>query len=150
MEAVIRGLMIYLVLLVLFRATGKRTLAQATTFDFVLILVVAEATQQALLGEDFSITNAALVVATLVGVDRLANYLGFRFPRAERIAESAPLVLVRDGRLLEDRMRKAHLNIEEILTEARQTHGLARMDQTAYAVMEKSGGISVVPRKEVS
>lgn len=47
-------------------------------------------------------------------------------------------------------MRKAHLNIEEILTEARQTHGLARMDQTAYAVMEKSGGISVVPRKEVS
>jgi uncharacterized membrane protein YcaP (DUF421 family) len=64
MDAVLRALAIYLVLMLLFRLVGKRSLAQITTFDFVLILVVGEATQQALLGEDFSITNAALVIAT--------------------------------------------------------------------------------------
>lgn len=54
---------------------GKRSLSQATTFDFVLILIVGEATQQALLGEEFSLTMSLTVIATLVGVDRVAAYL---------------------------------------------------------------------------
>lgn len=146
MDAIIRAAVVYLVLLLLFRLTGKRSLAQATTFDFVLLLVISEATQQALLGEDFSLTMAALVIATLLVLDRLANYLGFRFPRLDKFLESVSVLLVDDGKILHDRMKRAHINEEEILQYARQAHGLERLDQVKYAVLEKDGGITIVPK----
>ena len=66
MESVLRAAIVYVFLLVLFRLAGKRTLSDVTTFDFVLLLIISEATQQALLGEDFSLTNAFLVITTLI------------------------------------------------------------------------------------
>jgi uncharacterized membrane protein YcaP (DUF421 family) len=144
-DAVLRALAVYLVLLLLFRLVGKRSLSQITTFDFVLLLLVGEATQQALLGEDFSIVNAALVIATLIGLDRLSDYLSWRFPVFQRATESVPVVLVADGRLLEDVMAQEHVTRDEILEAARKTHGLERMDQVKWAVQETSGGISVIP-----
>ncbi|WP_435769605.1 DUF421 domain-containing protein [Nocardioides sp. SYSU DS0651] len=146
MDAVLRGLAVYLVLWLLFRLLGKRTLSQITTFDFVLLLVVGEATQQALLGEDFSLTNAAIVIATIMGLDRVADYIGYRFPRFDRVLEGASVLLVDDGRMLDDRMAKCHVDEEEILASARSAHGLDSMDQVKYAVLEKNGGISIVPR----
>jgi len=146
MDAVLRAVLIYAALLLLFRIMGKRSLSQATTFDFVLLLVVGEATQQALLGEDFSLTMAVTVIATLIGLDRFADYIGYRFPRVDRILESVSVLLVDDGKLMKDRMAKAHIDEDEILTFARQAHGLESMDQVKYAVLEKDGGITVVPR----
>ena len=75
MESVIRGVAIYLVLLVIIRLSGRRTMAQATPFDFVLLLIVAETTQQALLGDDFSITNAIVLIVTLFLMDIGFSYL---------------------------------------------------------------------------
>jgi uncharacterized membrane protein YcaP (DUF421 family) len=146
MDAVLRAVLVYAGLLLLFRIVGKRGLAQMTAFDFVLLLIVGEATQQVLLGEDFSFTNAMTVIATLVGLDRLANYIGFRFPKVDRVLESVSVLLVDDGKILKDRMKKAHIDEEEILTSARQAHGLERLDQVKYAVLEKNGGITIVPR----
>lgn len=146
MDAVLRGLAIYLILFLFFRLSGKRTLSEVTTFDFVLLLVVGEATQQALLGEDFSITQAAIVIATLVGLDRASDFLSWRFARFKRVAESVPLILVDNGKLLRDVMAKEHVSEDDILQSARTTHGLENLDQVKYAVMETSGGISVVPK----
>lgn len=140
------SLAIYLVLILLFRATGKRTLAQATTFDFVLLLIVAEATQQALLGEDFSMTFAVIVIITLIMTDRMADFISYRFPRVGKVAESVPVVLVENGKPIEKRMQKAHVNIDEVLNAARQAHGISRLDQIHSAILEKSGGISIIPR----
>ena len=64
MDSVLRAAAIYLVLMVLFKIAGRRSLAELTTFDLVLLMVIGEATQQALLGDDFSLTNALLVIAT--------------------------------------------------------------------------------------
>jgi uncharacterized membrane protein YcaP (DUF421 family) len=69
MDAVLRGLSVYIFLLIIFRISGKRSLGQVTSFDFVLLLIIAETTQQALLGDDYSVTNAFLLIGTLVGVD---------------------------------------------------------------------------------
>ncbi len=146
MDAVLRGLAIYLVLFLLLRVFGKRTLSEVTTFDFVLLLVVGEATQQALLGEDFSITHAAIVVAVLVGLDRASDYLAWRFARFKRVAESIPVILVDNGKLLRTVMDKEHVSEDDILTSARTKHGLENLDQVKYAVMETSGGISIVPK----
>jgi uncharacterized membrane protein YcaP (DUF421 family) len=146
MDAVLRAAAVYVVLLLLFRMTGKRTLAQVTTFDFIILLVVGEATQQALLGEDFSIVHASLVIATLIGLERLFDYLGWRLPHFGRVTNSAPLVLLQDGELLPDVLAKEHLNEEDILSAARQSQGLERLDQIKWAVLETNGGISVVPK----
>jgi uncharacterized membrane protein YcaP (DUF421 family) len=75
MDSVLRAAAIYLVLLVLFRVAGRRTLSEMTSFDFVLLLVIGEATQQALLGEDFSLINAVLVIITLIMLDVLISWV---------------------------------------------------------------------------
>lgn len=147
MDSVLRALAIYVLLLVIFRIAGKRSLAQITTFDFVLLLVIGEATQQALLGDDFSVTNAALVIVTLVGLDIGLSLLQGRFTALGPWLDDVPLVLVEDGRMLTTRMRKARVSESDIMQAARETQGLERMEQVKYAVLERSGGISIIPRE---
>jgi uncharacterized membrane protein YcaP (DUF421 family) len=146
MDSILRALAIYVMLMLVFRIAGKRTLAHLTSFDFVLLLVVGEATQQALLGDDFSVTNAFLVIVTLIGTDVGLSLLKRRWPRVERLIDSVPLVILEDGKLFRDRMEKARVDEADILTAARQLHGIARMEQIKYAVLERSGGISIIPR----
>lgn len=147
MDVLVRAASIYFVLLVVLRFGGKRTLGQATTFDFVLLLIIAETTQQALLGDDFSITNALLLIVTLIGLDILLSLLKRRWPMFGRIADGVPLVIVEHGHPLKDRMDKARVDEQDVLTAARERQGLKRMDQIEYAVLERSGGISIVPKE---
>lgn len=146
MDAVLRAVAIYVVLLVIFRLTGKRSMAQVTTFDFIILLIVGEATQQALLGEDFSITQAALVIATLVLLERLFDYASWRLPRFKRVAEGLPVIVVENGRPLKEAMTKEQITTDDVLSAARESQGLERMDQIKWAVLEASGGISIVPK----
>ncbi len=146
MDAVIRGLLVYGFLLLMFRAFGKRSLAQITTFDFVMLLIVAETTQQALLGDDFSVTNSFLLIATLFVCDTLMTWLKDRSPWFERITESVPLVILKDGKPLPDRMRRSRVDESDILAAARELQGLERLDQIQYAVLEKGGAITIIPK----
>lgn len=148
MDAVVRAASVYGFLLLIFRVFGKRSLAQITTFDFVLLLIVAETTQQALLGDDFSVTNSLLLVATLFVLDFLLSKMKDRWPWFERVAESVPLIVVKDGEPLHDRMRRSGIDVSEVLTAARERHGLERLDQIKYAVLEKNGGITIVPSEK--
>lgn len=145
MGSVARAAVMYLVLLVLFRLSGKRSLAQITTFDFVLLLVVGEATQQALLGNDFSVTNGVVVILTLIGIDVALSLVVPKIPGLDRVLEGTPLVIVEDGTWHRDRMKKARVNESDVLSAARERLGLERRDQVRYAVVEKSGTITIVP-----
>ena len=147
MDAILRAALVYLALLVIFRVTGKRTMSQVTTFDLVLLLIISEATQQALLGEDYSVTMGLLVIITLVGLDRVADYLGWRFPRVGRALDGTPVVLIERGRILEDRMREHHIAMDEVLQQARTSQGLRRGDEIDYAILERSGSISIIPKQ---
>lgn len=147
MDSVLRGAVVYLVLLVLFRVSGKRSLAQVTTFDFVLLLIISEAIQQALIDSDNSMTNGFLVVVTLLGLDIGMSLLKQRSKLVERLIDDVPLVLVEDGRPIKERMDKARVDESDVLQSARQLQGLERMDQIKYAVLERSGGISIVPKQ---
>ncbi|HEX3034968.1 MAG TPA: YetF domain-containing protein [Thermodesulfobacteriota bacterium] len=148
MDAVLRGTAIYLFLLVLLRFAGRRTLGQLTTFDFVLLLIISEATQQALLGEDFSITNAFLVIMTMIGLDIGLSLLKQRFIRLQDWLEGMPIVLIENGRLLKDRMNKERVDEDDILQAAREAQGIERIEQIKYAVLERTGGISIIPKRE--
>ncbi len=148
MDAVLRASAIYFFLLFIFRLSGKRSIAQITTFDLILLLIISEATQQALLGQDFSLTNAFLVILTLVGIDIGLSLLKQRSPRFEKILEDEPLIIVEEGRPLLDRMKKVRVDEEDVLIAARVLQGLERMDQIKYAVLERNGGISIIPKQE--
>ena len=146
MESVIRPALVYLFVLVLLRLTGKRTLAQITTFDFVLLLIISEATQQALIGVDNSMINSAIVVATLVGLNVLMSLLKQRWPWVDRLLDDVPIVIVENGKPLKDRMDKVRVDEDDVLDAARQIHGLERMDQIRHAILERDGQISIIPR----
>lgn len=145
MDSVIRGLVVYVFLLVVFRLAGKRTLSQATPFDLVLLLIISETTQQAMVDGDHSMTNAFLLIVTLVGTSILLSLVKQRSPAIDRLLEGQPLVLVDRGRLLTDRMAKVRVDENELLEAARQLHGLERIDQIHFAVLERSGEISIIP-----
>jgi uncharacterized membrane protein YcaP (DUF421 family) len=146
MESVIRGAAIYAFLLVLFRIAGKRTLAEATTFDLVLLLIISEATQQAMIDDDNSFTNAVLLVTTLVGINIVLSLVKAWYPAAEKWLDGVPVVLIEDGRMHRDRMRKARVDEEDILEAAHDKQGLERLDQVKYAVLQRGGGISIIPK----
>ncbi|CAN5423934.1 MAG: DUF421 domain-containing protein [Pyrinomonadaceae bacterium] len=147
MDAVIRSAAIYLFLLIVFRISGKRSLAQITTFDFVLLLIIGEATQQGLLGQDFSITNAFIVILTLIGIDIGLSLLKQRSQSFEKLLDGVPLIILENGQPLKDRMNKARVDEGDILEAARELQGLERLEQIKYAVLERDGRISIVPKQ---
>ena len=147
MDAVLRATVVYLFLLLVFRIAGRRMLSETTTFDLVLLLIIAEATQQGLLGNDYSVTNAFLVIITLIGIEIALNALKRRSARVEKWIDGVPSIIIEDGRPLRDRMEKARIDEQDILAAARTGHGLERMDQIKYAVLERNGNISIIPKQ---
>ncbi|HEX7012263.1 MAG TPA: YetF domain-containing protein [Steroidobacteraceae bacterium] len=146
MEPVIRAIVVYLFLLGLLRLTGKRMLAQITVFDFVLLLIISEATQQALIANDNSMINAAIVITTLIGLNIIMSLLKQRFSAVDRILDDIPLLIVADGKPLKDLMDKERVDEDDVLDAAREMHGLERMEQVRHAILERNGKISIIPR----
>ena len=148
MESVLRGVAVYVILLVIVRLSGRRTLAQMTAFDFVLLLIIAETTQQALLGDDFSIANAVLLIVTQFLTDIKLSYVKESMPSSARWIDGTPTVLISLGKLDQRAMRRARVALEEVLDAAREQHGLERLDQIKFAVLEIGGHISIIPAKK--
>jgi uncharacterized membrane protein YcaP (DUF421 family) len=146
MESVIRAAVVYLVLLVLFRMAGKRCLAEVTTVDLVLLLIISEAVQQAMIANDNSMTNAFLLVSTLIGLNILFSIVAKRWPFFDNLIDDVPLIIVRDGKLLQDRMQKERVAESDILEAARAHEGLERLEQIKYAILERTGQITIVPK----
>jgi len=147
MDAVLRATVVYFFLLLVFRIAGRRMLSEMTTFDFVLLLIVAEATQQGLLGNDSSVTNAFLVIITLIGIEIALTALKQRSARIAKWIDGVPSIIMEDGRPLKDRMEKARIDEQDILSAARTGYGLEGMDQIKYAVLETNGSISIIPKQ---
>ena len=145
MDTVIRAAAIYLFLLLLFRIAGQRTLSELTTFDFILLLIISEATQNALVGDDYSLATAMTVILTLVLLDLALAWVKKRFRFMEKVVEGTPVVIVDHGRLLQHKLDRTHVTVDDILQSARLSQGVERMDQIKYAVLEVSGGISIIP-----
>jgi uncharacterized membrane protein YcaP (DUF421 family) len=147
MDSIFRAAFVYVFLLLICRVSGKRTIAQITTFDLVLTLVISEAVQQAMITTDYSVVNAALLVITLVGLDIVISELKQHSSRLSKFVDGVPLVIIEDGRLHRDRMARARIDEGDVLSAARELQGLERLEQIKYAVVEVSGGISIVPWK---
>jgi uncharacterized membrane protein YcaP (DUF421 family) len=146
MEAIARPLFLYFFLLVVFSIAGKRSMAEMDTFDMVTLLIISEATQNALVGQNYSVTYALLVIITLVGCTVFMAWLKARTPRIEHALQGGPVILVENGRLFRDRMKASFVDEQDILSSARLEQGVERLDQIKFAILETSGQISIIPR----
>lgn len=133
--------------MLVFRLSGKRSLAQTTPFEFVLLLIISEVTQQALVGEDFSLTTSLILITTLIGTDLLSSIIKQKWKGFEQVTEGSPLIVAANGKFLPERARKSRVSEEDIIEAARSLHGLERMDQIKYAVLELDGSISIIPKE---
>jgi uncharacterized membrane protein YcaP (DUF421 family) len=145
MESVIRGLIVYLFLMIVFRLSGKRTLSEATPFDLVLLLIISETTQQAMVDNDHSMTNGALLILTLVCVDIGLSYLKRYVPSLDPLLDGTAVILVRDGIADSKSMEQERVDLSDVLEAARELRGVENLNQIKLAVLERSGRISVVP-----
>ena len=148
MESVLRGAAVYFILLAVLRLSGRRTVSEMTSFDLVLILIVAEGTQQALLGNDFSLVNFAVLAVTLFGIDIALSYVKRAWPLADKIIDGRPTLLIVSGKPDEQAMKRSRVGMGEIMVAARSQHGLERLDQVKHAVLESDGNLSIIPRQD--
>jgi len=150
MDSVIKSLVVYFVLWLVIRATGRRTLGQLTVFDFILFLIIGGAASRALMAQDYSLTHAFLVIATFVVVDVAVSLLERDVPQLAHVLKGVPTVVVENGHALSTRLRRARISEDDVLEAARRAHGLERIDEIKFAIFEASGHISIIPKRNIA
>ena len=148
MDSVLRAAAMYVALMILFKIAGRRSLAELTTFDFVLLMIIGEATQQALLGDDFSLTNSIVVIVTLIAADVGLSLLKRRSSIVSRLIDGEPIILVENGKVLHERLRHARLIEADLMEAARSSQGIETVEEIKFAILERNGKISVIPRDQ--
>ena len=136
---------IYLFLVAGLRLLGKRELGQMTIYDLVLVIVLANSVQNAMVGDDTTLVGGLVAATVLLFLNRLFTLVIGRSTRLEHYLVGQPLLILNDGQLIRDRMRKEGVTVEQVQAALRE-HGLERLDQAHMCVLEVDGTISVVPK----
>ena len=141
-ELILRAALVYILIIVLLRMTGKRQIGQMAPFDLVLLLVLSNAVQNAMNGGDNSMTAGVISASTLIGLNYCVGIATFKSKKLEALIEGRPEVLIHNGRIFTEVMQKAHLTHHE-LNAALRGAGCACVEDVHYAILENSGRISV-------
>ena len=145
-EFVLRGVVIYSFLLLLLRLTGKRQVGQMSPFDLVLLLVLSNAVQNSMNGGDNSLTGGLISATTLVGLNWFVGWATYRSRRLEKLIEGRPIVLIHDGKIYHESMRRVQMTQHELEASLR-ANGCAGAEEVRFAVLENNGQLTVIPRK---
>ena len=146
-EIVLRTAIVYLFLVVVLRLSGKREVGQLSILELIVILVISDAVQNSMVGENTTLWGGLVAVLTLVAVDQTLNRLSRRSRRLRQALEGEPRLLIRDGHLLQRALREEQIDEDDVRTAVR-AHGLARVEDVRLAVLETDGSISVIPRDD--
>jgi uncharacterized membrane protein YcaP (DUF421 family) len=145
MDIAIRALVLYAFVIFVMRVIGRRELSSLTAVDLVLLIVLGDAIQQGLTQDDYSVTGAMIAVATIASVQVFTSYIGFRSRRVRQVLEGQPIVIMRDGELIDENMRRERLTAEEVAEEMRG-HEIATFDDVAWAILETNGQINFIKK----
>lgn len=143
MDIVLRATAMFAILYLLIRLLGKRELGQMTPFEFVVLVVMGDLIQQGVTQTDFSLTGATLAIVTFAFWGVVLSWISYLMPRAERLLEGEARVLVRDGQLLGDNLRRDRITRREVESEMRLA-GIASISDVAWALIEPNGKISFI------
>jgi len=145
-ELVVRSAVVYAFLVALLRLTGKRQIGQLAPFDLVLLLVLSNAVQNSMNGGDNSLIGGLISAATLVAINGAIGYATFRNKTLEALVEGRPEVIIHNGKVFEQVMRRAKLTHHELSAALRQA-GCTCPEEVQAAILENNGSISVVSRR---
>jgi uncharacterized membrane protein YcaP (DUF421 family) len=145
MDVIVRAALAFFFIWVMFRAMGRRELAQLSAFELVLLMVVGDLIQQGITGEDSSLIGGLSAAATMALLALLLSYVSFRFPRWRRVLEGDAVVVIRDGQIDEAHLRRHRYTVDELKMEAR-LQGIADLTEVEAAVLEPDGRISFVKK----
>jgi uncharacterized membrane protein YcaP (DUF421 family) len=146
-EKILRPILVYLFLIVGLRLAGKRELAQLNPFDLVVLLTISNTVQNAIIGNDNSLLGGLIGAATLLVVNWMVVRWTFSHPRAERLVEGTPTVLMDGGIVKPDALARELVTVEELRTAAHR-NGLLSLDDAERVVLETSGALTFVPKAE--
>jgi uncharacterized membrane protein YcaP (DUF421 family) len=146
-EFVARAAIVYVVIMLLIRVSGKRTVGEFTPFDMIVVILIGESTQGALTGGDESVVGALIVSATLIALNYGVGFVTARSEIADKIVEGEPVLLLRDGKPLVHALRRNNVP-ESDLDEALRSEGVADRDEVRLAFLETDGTISVIKKKD--
>lgn len=144
-ETILRGTLMYLILFALLRLFQKRIAGTMGITDLLMMVLVADASQNALAGDYKSIPDGVLLVTTIIFWDYALDWLGYRFPRFRRFVHPSPLPLVKDGRMLRQNMRRELMTEDELMSQLRE-QGVDDISKVKEARMEGDGRVSVIER----
>ena len=146
MDLAIRAVALFCFVYLLTRIIGRRELSSMEPFDLILLIVIGDAIQQGLTQDDYSVTGALIVIGTFAVLQILVSYLSYRFPRLRPALEGEPLVVIQDGKAIEQNMKRERITLDEVMVEARLQQ-VSQLDDIAWAVLETSGKISIIPKQ---
>jgi uncharacterized membrane protein YcaP (DUF421 family) len=144
-ELVIRGSAMYIFLFVLFRVVVRRRVGSIGMADILILVIVADAAQNGMSGEYRSVSEAVVLVSTLIGWNMLIDWLTFRVPALQKILEPPPLLLIDRGRILWRHLRHEFVSEEELKSKLRE-HGVADVSEVDKAYMEPDGQVTVLKK----
>jgi uncharacterized membrane protein YcaP (DUF421 family) len=147
MEILLRATVVYWFLWLVVRGTGKRSLSELTPLDLLLIVVVGDLVQQGVTQEDMSVTGAMIAVSVFVGWTLLADAWERRSAAARRILIGEPVIVLRSGQPLTERLDDERLTVDE-LKEAARLEGYGDLAEIDYAVLETDGKLSFIPTRD--
>lgn len=140
----LRTVIVYLAVLGGFRLFGKRQIGQMEPFDFVVVLLIANAVQNAMVGDDSSLWGGLLAALVLLVMNWVVDRLGVMFPPAERVLAGEPVLLIHDGEVIQANMQREGVSLGELMAALRE-HGVETPDGAHLAVLEVDGTISILP-----
>jgi uncharacterized membrane protein YcaP (DUF421 family) len=146
-EKVLRAVLIYLFLIAILRIVGKRELGQANTLDLVVLLLVANAVQNGIIGDDLSVTGAVIGAVTLFAINELVSRTTYVFPWAARALEGDPMLLISQGKPIHKALRRAGISLPELRASARR-QGFADLAAVHTAVLETNGIVTMFREDE--
>ncbi|HTY38110.1 MAG TPA: YetF domain-containing protein [Bacteroidota bacterium] len=147
-EIILRTAIVYFVILVGIRLTGKREIGQMTPFDLALLLLISNAVQNAMTGPDTSVSGGIVAAGTLLLLNAAVNQIVWRNKKVRKLVEGSPTLLIRHGKILKQNLEVEKLTVES-LTQALREHGVASVSDVSVAVLEIDGSISVLKNDEV-
>jgi uncharacterized membrane protein YcaP (DUF421 family) len=146
-EKVLRAVLIYVFLIVALRVVGKRELGQANTLDLVVLLLVANAVQNGIIGNDISVTGAVIGAVTLFGINELFNRAAYGSSFVSRLFEGSPSVLIQKGKPVASALRRASISLPELRAIARR-QGFSDLGEVNNAILETNGVVTMFREDE--
>jgi uncharacterized membrane protein YcaP (DUF421 family) len=145
MDLVLRTIFVFVLILIVTRAVGRRELSSLEPIDLILLVVMGDLVQQGITQSDNSVTGTTVVIVTMAVLIVSTAWLGFRFKRVRSVLEGGPIVVVADGRVLEKNLRRQRMTVEELGVEARLQQ-IGSLEEVRYAVLESNGKVSFLTR----